>query len=63
MKSRVFLDGTKSEQHVVLHCVPQGSILGPLLYITCTNDLFYNVNIHKYTDDSSYDKTVPGVQK
>ena len=39
--------------------VPQGSILGPLLFITCMNDLLafvQEVNITMYADETSLDK-------
>ena len=53
-KQTVKLGGIESDQENVESGVPQGSILGPLLFITCTNDLVKELNeydIFTYADD------------
>ena len=54
-KQRVVLNGTSSEWESVFSGVPQGSVLGPLLFIIYINDLTDNVksNIRLFADDSS----------
>ena len=60
----VKINATKSELLPIEICVPKGTMLGPLLFITCINDIFeifsdYNLII-SYADDTlllSYDAT------
>ena len=53
-KQRVFLRGHLSEQKDVLSGVPQGSVLGPLLFILFVNDLpdIVNGKVKMYADDT-----------
>ena len=55
-KQRVILDNVISESVDVLSCVPQGSILGPLLFVLFTNDIYANIdndsNIALFADDT-----------
>ena len=52
---RVVLDGKSSQEYPVNAGVPQGSILGPTLFLLCINDLPDDVicNIAIYGDDTT----------
>ena len=57
-KQKTVVNGRNSNSKVVSYGVPQGSTLGPLLFLIYTNDLFYihvfdseTVHIYMYADD------------
>ena len=52
---RVVLDGKSSREYPVNTGVPQGSILGPTLFLLCINDLPHDVicDIAIYADDTT----------
>ena len=52
---RVVLDGKSSQEYPVNAGVPQGSILGPTLFLLCINDLLDDVmcDIAIYADDTT----------
>lgn len=52
----VYYDGSKSAMTTRLCGVPQGSFLGPILYVLCTAEIFSAItacgmNVHSYADD------------
>jgi hypothetical protein len=50
----VVLDGSKSKWHKITAGVPQGSILGPLMFLIYTNDIVNELEseIYLYADDA-----------
>ena len=52
-KQRVVIGGEHSTWTQVMSCVPQGTVLGPLLFLTYINDLPNNINssIRLFADD------------
>ena len=60
-KQRVVLNGTNSKWQPVLSGVPQGSVIGPLLFILYINDLDTGItsNISKFADDTKLFYRVP----
>ena len=68
-KQRTKINSTYSKWHEILFGVPQGSILGPLLFNICLIDLFFvieDTGIASYADDNTpyiIDDTVEGVIK
>jgi len=53
-KQRVVIRGTLSDRISVLRGIPQGSVLGPILFLVYINDLDYGVRnwILKFADDT-----------
>ena len=54
-KQKVVINGTSSNWRTISAGVPQGSILGPLIFLVYINDLADNIdtNIRLYADDAS----------
>ena len=55
-KQFVSLGGINSASKVIEHRVPQGSVLGPLLFLLYTNDLFSAIRFsdtHHFADDTN----------
>ena len=55
-KQRVVLNGQTSSWAIITAGVPQGSILGPLLFLICVNDLSDGLTsiIKLFADDTSF---------
>ena len=64
-KQRVVLNGIESPWESILSGVPQGSVLGPLLFLIYINDLTDNIsaNIKLFADDSSLFIKVSNVEE
>ena len=62
---RVVLNGVNSEWKELQAGVPQGSVLGPLLFIVYINDLTDNVSskMMQFADDSSLFTAVKGIEE
>ena len=60
MKQRVVLNGSFSNYAIIESCVPQGSVLGPLLFPINTSDLERNIkaNIKFFANDTMLFSTV-----
>lgn len=59
-QQRVVLNGTSSTWQVITAGVPQGSILGPLLFLVFINDIVGNIQsmINLFADDTSLMKSI-----
>jgi hypothetical protein len=61
-RQRVVVEGNCSEYKRVLSGVPQGSILGPLLFVMYINDIVKEINndsfLYLYADDSKLGRTI-----
>ena len=59
-RQRVVVDGEVSNWKSVLSGVPQGSVLGPLLYLIYINDLDDNItsNVLKFADDTKVFRSI-----
>ena len=62
--SGILLNGTASDWRNVAAGVPQGSVLGPLLFLVYINDLTDNISseMRLFADDSSLFTRVEGVE-
>ena len=55
-KQSVIINGYESETKIINHGVPQGSVLGPLLFLIYINDLrvcIQNSNVYHFADDTN----------
>jgi len=64
-KQRVILGGQVSDWCNILSGVPQGSVLGPLLFVIYINDIddVVNSKLLKYADDTKIFNKVNSVEK
>ena len=59
-----FINNTISSSKVISHGVPQGSVLGPLLFLVFINDIYKSSNFFKFTlfaDDSTLSTVIPNI--
>ena len=61
------INGTYSLFELIIYGIPQGSILGPIIFNIFINDLFYFIkkaNVHNYADDttlSTFSNSIPNL--
>ena len=61
-KQVTFINNTTSDSRYISHGVPQGSVLGPLLFLVFINDIYKSSNFFKFilfADDSTLSAIVP----
>ena len=60
----IHVNGEESDTSTVISGIPQGSVLGPILFVLCINDLQDAVNseIYLYADDTKIFKAVTSMQ-
>ena len=63
-RQRVCISGVESDWQKVISDVPQGSILGPMLFVIFINDIDSSVvsPLLKFADDTKTLRQVPGVE-
>ena len=63
-KQQVIIEGHSSTSSYVLSGVPQGSVLGPILFLIYINDIAANINstIHMFADDCLVYRTITNTE-
>ena len=57
----VYVDGHKSEVELVLSGVPQGSVIGPLLFLVLLNDIDNNINFSRVSSFADDTRVMAGI--
>ena len=61
-KHRVQIRGSYSERSPVISGVPQGSILGPIMFLICVNDIPYFYTAKLFADDTKIYREINKVE-
>ena len=64
-KQRVAVDGTPEEESHVINGVPQGSVLGLILFLICISDINKNTHhssISSFADDTRVLKQISSIE-